>query len=199
MSWGIIASTVAGGAIAAAVGALIGAGVAGRRREWQWLRDRQADGCAAVLAEHARIELELRTAHHLRPPVVDWTSWHAAVTALTLTASQEVVDAATDLTETLVAVERQVGDGPGYDQSWPALRDVLIAAQMAFVNAARRSLDRSQLPLRLYAGSHRQAARGFATYRSDYGTTTAASRRPAPTAGRPPATMNGAVTAPAAH
>jgi hypothetical protein len=69
MSWGIIASSVTGGAIAAAVGALIGATAARYHRDQQWLRDRRADGCAALLAEHTRIELELRTAHaHQRRP-----------------------------------------------------------------------------------------------------------------------------------
>jgi hypothetical protein len=198
MSWGIIASSVTGGAIAAAVGALIGATAARYHRDQQWLRDRRADGCAALLAEHTRIELELRTAHaHQRRPAVDWTSWHTSVTALTLTAPQEVTDAAVDLTETMATVERQVRADHGHNESWPPLRDMLMAAQMNFINAARLSLDRSQPPLRHYAGAHRQTARGPAA-RWTYGTGITG-RRPTPTTSRAPVTVNEAVTASAAN
>jgi hypothetical protein len=196
MSWGIVASAVSGGAVAAAVGALIGVGVSRYRRDRWWLRDRQADSCAAVLAQHARIEVELRTAHrHQRPPAVDWALWQGAVASLTLTASQAVADAVADLTEAILMVEDQVGYG--HDAPWPPQRDILIAAQMSFTNAARQALDRSQHPLRLYAGTHRYPRRDPLAHRGDR-SATLAGRRPAPTTGgRPAASVNGSVSVPA--
>lgn len=190
MSWGIIASAVTGGAIAAAVGALIGAAVTGHHRDRRWLRDRQAAACTTVLAEHARIEMELRAAYlHHRPPTLDWAAWQTAVRTLSLTAPQEVADAAAYLTETAVAVEGHLSGAHRHDQHWPPLRDALLDAQTAFINVARASLHRSQRPLRQHhAGAHRYPSREPETRpRHD----TATVRRPAPATGRPLAAANG--------
>jgi hypothetical protein len=187
MSWGLIASAFTGGAAAAAASGLLVGAVSRLQRDRRWLRDRQVAGYAAVLDAYTRIEQELRAAHlAARSPAVDWSSLDSTLTLLSLVASQDVADTAAELAQACRTVEQRL---PGHSGRWPAHADMLVAAQMAFINAARLSLDRSQAPLRQYAGAHRLTSPSAVRY--DARGPTFGSRRPAPATSRPPANSNG--------
>lgn len=146
--WDVVLSTV-GGVAAAVVGVLVGGLVSRRGQNLVWLRDTQAAACAAVLREFAHVEVELRSAYYSRrTPRVDWAPWGASLAGLSLICSPEVSDKAGDLTEVMAAFETFVNGSPDPDDEGLAnMSDRIVAAQMAFVNAARRSLDSRQKPL----------------------------------------------------
>jgi hypothetical protein len=198
MSWGLIASAVVGGAAAGVVAGLVGGMASRPHQDRQWLRDRQSGSYLAVLEAYARIEQELRVAHlHGRPPATDWTPWDSAVLALTLVAPQAVIDAAADLADACVTVAQRLPGPSGTDNRWSPHAETLRAAQSTFVNAARQTLERSQPLLRPYAGAHRAIPRNPNPGRDSH-FAPSATRRPTPTAGRPPAALPANAAAPAA-
>jgi hypothetical protein len=156
--WDVVAS--GGGAVVATVLGVVAGGVVTRRaQDRHWLRDTQAATYAAVLREYARIEIDLRTAYHQnRLPAVDWAPWGAALASLSLVASTEAAAITARFTEAIMEFERFVLGGkpaataPERDAELRRVSQLVAEAQMAFVNAARQSLDRSQRPLRWQLG-----------------------------------------------
>lgn len=151
--WDVVVSTV-GGAAATVAGVLVG-GIVGRRgQDRHWLRDTQAATYAAVLREYTRIEFDLRSAYYQeRQPGIDWAPWGAALAALSLVATEEAATAAARLTEAMREFEQFVlGGRRETDDPLQRISGVVAESQLAFVNAARRSLDRSQRPLQWQLG-----------------------------------------------
>lgn len=120
-----------------------------RSQDRHWLHDTQAATYAAVLREYTRIEFDLRSAYHQnQPPAIDWAPWGAATAALSLVSSEEFAAATSLFTEALAEFETFVyGGRRPDDDELHRIGRIVAEAQMAFVNAARRSLDRSQRPL----------------------------------------------------
>jgi hypothetical protein len=152
MLWQLVVSGVAGAATTL-LGVVVG-GVLGRRtQERHWLKDTRAASCAAVLREYTRAEFDIRLAYlGKRAPVVDWAPWGAALAGLSLVADDEVVAAAERLSGALQRLDAFVHAGELDEGEWRDVQRAVVEAQMAFVNAARRSLDPSQAELRVRVG-----------------------------------------------
>ncbi|OIJ64253.1 hypothetical protein [Streptomyces mangrovisoli] len=153
MSWAVVVSTV-GGVLTTLAGVAAGALLSRRAQERHWLKDAQAQAYAGVLRAYTRVEFDLRGAHLGKHPVtqVDWAPWGGALAALSLVADEEVVAAAGRLGEVLNALERVVHEGEAGRPRWTRLQTELAAAQMDFVNTARRGLDRRQPAVRTRIG-----------------------------------------------
>jgi hypothetical protein len=147
-SWGVVVSTV-GGVMATVVGVLVGGFVGYRSQDRHWLKNTQAAAYAVVLREYTRIEFQLRSAYYRdERPVVDWAPWGAALASLSLVASPQVADTTHRFSTAMREFEQFVLGGKRAEEAeLHRVSAVLAEAQMAFVNAARRSLDRSQQPL----------------------------------------------------
>ncbi|MFD9405037.1 hypothetical protein ACFWA4_40265 [Streptomyces sp. NPDC060011] len=145
--WELVIST-AGGVTATVVGVIAG-GVVGRRgHSEQWVRDNRTTTYAAFLQEFAAVEIELRNAFtEDRPNRVDWVAWNAALVALSLVATREVAAAAAELTGAVGHFAELVARSPKTRGELREIHGRLAAGQLRFVNAARASLDGSQLPL----------------------------------------------------
>jgi hypothetical protein len=149
----VVVSTF-GGVLTTLLGVGVGALLSRRAQERQWLKDAKAQAYAGVLRAYTRIEFDLRGAHLKKHSVlqVDWAPWGGALAALSLVADEDVVAAANRLAEVLNAMDVFVHRGEEQAEGWRELQAELIAAQMGFVNTARRSLDRLQPVVRTRIG-----------------------------------------------
>jgi hypothetical protein len=138
-----------GAVLATVVGVLVGGFVGYRNQDRHWLKNTQAAAYAAVLREYTRIEFELRSAYYRdEPPSVDWAPWSAALASLSLVASPEVADTTHRFSSAMREFDQFVLGGKRVeDAELQRISSLLAEAQMAFVNAARRSLNRTQQPL----------------------------------------------------
>ncbi|MGV9879629.1 hypothetical protein [Streptomyces sp. NPDC003006] len=143
-----LAISSAGGVAATVVGVVAG-GVVGRRgQNQQWIRDNRTAAYAAFLQAFATLEMELREAFLKdRPHTADWVPWHSALTTISLVAPREVAAAASELTGTVGRFAELVDSSPKTREDLRGIHTALVEGQMRFVNAARASLDGSQLPL----------------------------------------------------
>ena len=78
---------------------------------------------------------------------LDWAPWNAALVSLSLVATREVAAAAAELTSGIGQLGLMVDHSPKTREELQEIVSALAAAQLAFVNAARRSLHPSQDPL----------------------------------------------------
>jgi hypothetical protein len=150
--------TTFGGAVSATLGVLVGGVVTRRVQERHWLRDRQLRAYEDMFSQYARFMMALRRAHVDRSPVdVDWGAWSAALTSASLVAPLSVaraidafgraVSVFLDAVSTRNPVEDPVDEELLTEASRPA-----AAAQLALLNAIRRSLGRSLEELPFYLG-----------------------------------------------
>jgi hypothetical protein len=162
-------ATTAGGALSATVGVLVGGMVTRRGQDRQWHRDKQLAAYVELLGHYARFTMVLKRAHaDRRVWDYDWGEWSAALTSASLVAPPEVAteimnfgraidtflnrvarDTARDTIEHPLSLDE-------FDQASlaPAL------AQLALVNAVRRSLDKDQGALSEWiGGSHARPPR----------------------------------------
>ncbi|MFI0243041.1 hypothetical protein [Streptomyces sp. NPDC016845] len=145
--WEMVISTV-GGVSATVVGVFAGGLVGRRGQNEQWVRDNRTATYAAFLREFVAVEIELRTAFLAdRPHRLEWAPWNAALTALSLVATREVAAAAAELTGAIGRFAQLVARSPKTREELREVQEALAAGQLQFVNAARASLDASQLPL----------------------------------------------------
>lgn len=148
VAWDAVASTAVG-AVTTIAGVVAGGMIGRRGEDRRWLRDTQTGAYAAVLREYTRIEFELRSAYHRnQQPSIDWAPWGAALTSLSLVATRDVSAATVGLSEAMQSFEQFVlgGKRPD-DEDLQCITRIVARAQMTFINAARRSLERSQHPL----------------------------------------------------
>lgn len=148
VSWDLLIST-AGGVSATVVGVVAGGFVGRRSQNRQWLQGTQTAAYERFLQAFGAVESELREAFlDERRPAVDWGPFVAATHSVSLVADQETSTAAEQLCEimedfTILFHGRQPTD---LEELRP-IHTALGAAHLAFVNAARRSLDPSQVRL----------------------------------------------------
>ncbi|WP_431040502.1 hypothetical protein ACQUSR_00385 [Streptomyces sp. P1-3] len=150
--WELVISS-AGGVAATVVGVVAG-GVVGRRgQNQQWIRDNRTAAYAAFLQAFATLEMELREAFlEDGPHTADWVPWHSALTMISLVAPREVAAAASELTGAVGRFAELVDSSPKTREDLQGIHTALVEGQMRFVNAARASLDGSQLPLNWQLG-----------------------------------------------
>ncbi len=153
MSWAVVAST-GGAALTTLLGVVVGAALARRAQQRQWLKDAKSQAYSAVLREYTRVEFDLRGAYlkkHSRLQV-DWAPWGGALSGLSLVAEDDVMSAAQQIADRLDAMDAFLRGADPHDEQWRVLQDGLVVAQMTFVNCARRSLDRAQPPTAIRIG-----------------------------------------------
>jgi hypothetical protein len=146
--WDALASTSVG-AVATILGIVVGGFVGRRSQNQQWLRDTQTAAYGAFLREFTAVEIELREAYlDDRPNNANWPPFNAALTSLSLVATRDVANAAGDLADAIGRFALLVADGgPKNRDDLQRIMAELASGQLAFVNAARRSLDGSQQPI----------------------------------------------------
>ena len=145
---------MAGGVVTTLLGVVVG-GLLGRRsQDRHWLKDTKASAYRVLLREYTRAEFDVRRAYLglVEATEVDWARWGGAVTELSLVADDGVVAAAQGISEILVRMDRYVHGGQRDEDEWRRLQRALVDAQMGFVNAARRSLSRTQPALTVRVG-----------------------------------------------
>lgn len=150
--------TTFGGALSATLGVLVGGVVTRRVQERHWLRDKQLRAYEELFSQYARFMMALRRAHLDRTPVdVDWGAWSVSLTSASLVAPLGVARAIDafgtavgvflDAVSTRDPVANPVDEEVLTEASRPA-----AAAQLALLNAIRRSMGRSLQELPFYIG-----------------------------------------------
>lgn len=159
MAWEALIPTAVGAA--ATIMGVVAGGVLGRRSQsQQWVRDNQTKTYSTFLQEFTKVEMELRDAYlEDRPAALDWAPWNAALVSLSLVATREVAAAAAELTSGIGQLGLMVDHSPKTREELQEIVSALAAAQLAFVNAARRSLHPSQDPLDWQLGGRRAGMR----------------------------------------
>ncbi|HEX2316774.1 MAG TPA: hypothetical protein VHJ17_23715 [Thermomonospora sp.] len=150
--WAVLLST-GGGALATILGVVIG-GLLGRRgEERKWVRDTRVEAFVTFLQEYVALEIELREAYNARrPDTADWKSYNASLATLSLIAPREV-SAAVEPMNQAVRDMLVLADAPVIDHAeYERVHTAMLRAYLAFVNAARHSLDRRNQPLESLVG-----------------------------------------------
>jgi hypothetical protein len=149
--------STAGGALSVTVGVILGGVLTRRAQDRHWLRDRQLAAYQELLRQYATFAMILKRAHASRSGWdYDWAVWSAALTSASLVAPVEVGHEI-DKFGTAVGTFLKTA---GVDARTQALSDeefeqAMLAparAQIALVNAIRRSLARDQGALPMLIG-----------------------------------------------
>jgi hypothetical protein len=150
--------TTLGGALSATLGVLVGGVVTRRAQERHWLRDKQLRAYEELFSQYSHFMMALRQAHLARMPVqVDWAAWSVSLTSASLVAPLGVaraIDAfgrAIDVFLGQVASRDPVAD-PVDEEILTAASRPAAVAQLALLNAIRRSVGGSLEPLSFYLG-----------------------------------------------
>jgi hypothetical protein len=150
--------TTFGGALSATLGVLVGGMVTRRVQERHWLRDKQLRAYEELFSQYARFMMALRRAHLDRAPVdVDWGAWSVSLTSASLVAPLGVaraIDAfgsAVGVFLNAVSTRDPVANPVDEEVLTEASRPA-AAAQLALLNAIRRSMGRSLEELPFYLG-----------------------------------------------
>ncbi|WP_435818569.1 hypothetical protein [Micromonospora lupini] len=148
-----IVVTTVGGALSATVGVFVGGILTRQAQDRHWLRDRQLMAYQDLLREYATFSMIMRRAHLGRTGWdYDWAVWSAALMSASLVAPNTV---ATEIDRFGQAVQRFLDVTAGVDTTTAPLsqdqfEQAMVAparAQLALVNAMRRSVGRNQAPL----------------------------------------------------
>ncbi|MFI6279736.1 hypothetical protein [Streptomyces sp. NPDC050988] len=106
-----------------------------------WSRDKRIEACAAIVAESTRIQLALRRAWRHGDPL-DWVPWNVALGTVWLVGSPAVVAAAATMDQVFWDHSDQfVQQTATSETAWKEARDLMEAARLDFINAARLHVD----------------------------------------------------------
>jgi hypothetical protein len=150
--------TTAGGALSATIGVIVGGMLTRRAQDQHWLRDKQLVAYQDLLREYATFSMILRRAHLGRTSGdYDWGPWSAALMSASLVAPVTVADQIDKFGQ---AVNGFLHATAGVDTTATPLTEdqfdrAMVAparAQLALVNAMRRSLGRDQGLLAVWLG-----------------------------------------------
>jgi hypothetical protein len=139
--------TTAGGALSATIGVMVGGMVTRRAQDRHWLRDKQLAAYQELLRHYATFAMVLKRAHWAKSGWdYDWAVWSAALTHASLVAPREVAEEI-DRFGTAIGVflSKASVDTRTSPLSEAEFEEAMVGpaqAQMAFVNAVRRSLGR---------------------------------------------------------
>ncbi|MFC8663981.1 hypothetical protein [Streptomyces sp. NPDC057199] len=126
---------------AALIGVLAGSLLTSRANRMHWSRDKQIEACAAIVAESTRIQLALRRAWRHGDPL-DWVPWNVALGTVWLVGSPAVVAAAAAMDQVFWDHSDQfVQQTATSETAWKEARDLMEAARLHFINAARLHVD----------------------------------------------------------
>jgi hypothetical protein len=159
--------TTAAGAVAATVGVLVGGVVTRRGQDRQWMRDKQLAVYVDLLRHYARFTMEIKRARDDgRGWDYDWGEWSGTLTAASVVAPTAVATEIDSFGRAVNTFLDRVARGAGPVSS-EEFEDASVAAgraQVALVNAMRRSLGKDQGPLTFWIGG---ALAGPAENRND--------------------------------
>jgi hypothetical protein len=143
-----------GGAVSATVGVVVGATLTRRALERHWLRDKQLGAYEELMRQFATFAIILKRAHWARSDwAYDWAVWSAALTSASLLAPAEVVEEIDRFANTIgTFLDKAAGDTTTDFLSEDEFQQAMVApaaAQVALVNAIRRSLGEKPVPMSL--------------------------------------------------
>ena len=149
--------TSAAGALFATAGVLVGGIVTRKAQDRQWLRDKQLAAYDELLAHYARFTMVLRRAHaDRRGWDYDWAGWSAALVSASLVAPPAVATAIDNFGGAINSFLAVAGVDP---VEHPLTEDEFrranlgpAKAQLALVNAIRRSLGKDEDALQVFIG-----------------------------------------------
>lgn len=136
-----------GAVLATLLGVALGSLLTRRVQAEQWSRDRQVDACLSILRESTRTQIILRRLTRNEVEKLDWSTWNEAVAVINLVGHRDMVSAAFGMDAAFWRSNESIERGEiGNDEAWAAIRDDMEASRLAFINAARRHLWRSDEP-----------------------------------------------------
>jgi hypothetical protein len=136
--WSAILVPGVSGAAITLLGVITGGAIASRSQQRQWARDKQIDGCAAVIQESARMQLALRE-RWTHGQETDWTAWNQALSMLWLVGTSDVITQALWLDRAFWLCGARINNRQITDEdTWAVTRDYLESARLDFINTARR-------------------------------------------------------------
>jgi hypothetical protein len=149
--------TTAGGAVSVTVGVVMGAVLTRRAQDRHWLRDNQLVAYQELMRQYATFAMVLRRAHIGRTGWdYDWAVWSAALTSASLVAPVEVAHEIDAFATAIGGFLRKASVDTTTDAlSVDEFEHAMLApaqAQVALVNAIRRSLDKGQGELSTWLG-----------------------------------------------
>ncbi|WP_328657013.1 hypothetical protein [Nocardia salmonicida] len=129
-------------AVTALAGIFAGGRVSRQSQDRHLMRDSQSAAYSTFLQEYGKVEIDLREAYAAnRPNTADWESFNASLAALSLVAPTDVSAATLPIRAAIEALLILIAREPKVAAEYERVHSTLTQAQIAFVNAARRSLD----------------------------------------------------------
>jgi hypothetical protein len=146
-AWVALATTGVGAA-ATIIGIVIGGFVGRRSDERKWIRDARTEAYVTFLREYVRLEMELREAYSVsRADAANWDAYNTALVALSLVASRDVGAAIEPMHAPIREMLLLRKAGSSDHATYQRVHASMSRAYLAFVNAARRSVDLRSEPL----------------------------------------------------
>lgn len=134
----VVSST--GAALVTLLGAITGGVIAGRSQKRHWIRDKQVDACAAIVAESTRAELAMRRLWR-RDEKVDWNPWNQALALISLVATPAAITAAEKMDAKFwLSTSRMESLGEFDEASWSEIVQDLRSVRLDFINIAREEI-----------------------------------------------------------
>jgi hypothetical protein len=138
--WIPIVVTSTGAALVTLLGAVTGGVIAGRSQKRHWIRDKQVDACAAIVAESTHAELAMRRLWR-RDEKVDWNPWNQALALISLVATPAAIAAAEKMDAKFWLSTSRMESLGGFDEaSWSEIVQDLRSVRLDFINIAREKI-----------------------------------------------------------
>jgi len=138
--WVPLVVSSAAGALVTLLGAITGGVIASRSQRRHWIRDKQVDACAAIVAESTSAELAMRRLWR-RQEKVDWKPWNQALALVSLVGAPEAIAAAEKMDATFWRSTLRMRDIGEFDEnSWSEIVQELRSARMTFINVTRSDI-----------------------------------------------------------
>jgi hypothetical protein len=138
--WIPVVISSAGAAVVTLLGAITGGVIASRSQKRHWIRDKQVDACAAIVAESTRGQLAMRRLWR-RGEKVDWGPWNQALALISLTGSPGTIAAAEEMDAMFWRSTLRMGSAETFDEKiWTQIVEDLQSVRLGFINCARKDI-----------------------------------------------------------
>ena len=149
--------TTAAGALFTTVGVIVGGVITRKAQDRQWLRDKELAAYQELLGQYARLAMERKRAHDdRRPQDYDWAEWSVALVSASLVAPSAVAAAIDSFGSAVNSFLAMTASDPiKHPLTGEEFRRANLGpakAQLALVNAIRRSLGRDKDALQVFMG-----------------------------------------------